>query len=57
MKTKTNNFFVFTKKKSGNNNSNLQFSPPKNKIILIFMATDKRILLKLSKNVRKAPIY
>jgi len=44
-------------KNDGNNISNLQFSPPKNEIILTFLATDKRILLELSKNVRKAPIY
>ena len=50
-------FFLYFQKNYGNNISNLQFSPTKNGIILTFLATDKRILLKLSKNVRKAQIY
>ena len=50
-------FFLYFQKNVGNNIFNLQFSPTKNEIILTFLATDKRILLELSKNVRKAPIY
>ena len=51
-----NDFFVL-QKNDGNNTSKLQFSPTKNDIILIFWAKNKRILLELSKNVRKAPLY
>ena len=50
-------FFLYFQKNDGNNISNLQFSPPKNEIILTLLATDKRILLELTKNVRKPPIY
>ena len=50
-------FFLYFQKNDVTNISNLQFSPTKNKIILAFLATDKRILLELSKNVRKDPIY
>ena len=50
-------FFLYYQKNDGNNISNLQFSPTKNEINLTFLATEKRILLELSKNVRKAPIY
>ena len=49
--------FLYFQKNDANNIHNLQFSPTKNEIILAFLATDKRILLELSKNVRKAPIY
>ena len=51
-----NDFFVL-QKNYGNNTFKLQFSPTKNDIILIFWAKNKRILLELSKNVRKAPLY
>ena len=50
-------FFLYFQKNDGNNSFNLQFSTTKNYIILTFLATDKRILLELSENVRKAPIY
>ena len=50
-------FFLYFPKNDGINSFNLQFSPTKNETILTFLATDKRILLELSENVRKAPIY
>ena len=50
-------FFLYFQKNYADTISNLQFSPTKNEIILTFLATDKRILLELSKNVRKAPIH
>ena len=49
--------FLYFQKNDDNNIYNLQSSHTKNEIILTFLATVKRILLELSKNVRKAPIY